>query len=427
MNGIANEVSRPKHMKYLVLGLLVLSLWDAPLTAGPGSETSRLWPLYQARDYFTLQEQVPLPSAGEPPSIAFLRASTEAAFGRYDKSNAILADILRRGADNGIEHLARQRMMLNLRTQFRYRDALGAIEPLLRNGGMLSPGERDDLENRARLLEALRDVPPQRTMPGQSPAQIAVDGLGRVAATVGNQTVRLVVDTGANFSVLSRSAALGARLEPISLNYDVGSSNGKHLRADLATGSLALGGIRVEHVVFLIFPDRDLRSPDGGTVSGLIGMPVLARIGAIRFSSGGSLVFGAPFDARTSTTLALADGDPIIRAQFEDANIVCRVDTGADRTVFYNRFYRRFANRLAANAYKTMAQIRSVAGATTLPVSHGRLSMTIAGRSVTFRDAPILHRDAAGNSLFDCNIGRDILRSGHAFTLDLGGSRFGWN
>src|SRR5690348_8824986 len=66
-------------MSAFVAGLLAASTVQA-------GETS-LWRLYEKRDFFSLQRELPTPSSSDSPKARFLRAQTYSAFGEYNRAN----------------------------------------------------------------------------------------------------------------------------------------------------------------------------------------------------------------------------------------------------------------------------------------------------------------------------------------------------
>lgn len=348
----------------------------------------RLWRAYQKRDYFSLQRDLPAPSGAESAGRMFLRAATAAAFGQYDESSRMLRSLLQdRPLDSSIDRSARERLMLNERAMFRYRAALAAIAPLL-------PSKDASLNNRAALLAKLQDVPPETF---RAPDRRVVLRLGRfdaVAASVNGAGLRLGIDTGANLSTLSRSAARAAGLRIRPADYRIRLAGRKTILAGLAIGGLELNHeIRLSNVVFLVVPDSALRA---GSVDGLIGLPELSHMGPMRFPRDGMVAIGGPVRLMSSEPTALIEGDPVVRAAAEGRQVFCRIDSGSNRTVFYGWSRRQEPAAIA-----------------------------VAGHRIRVPHAIYQSRGAANQPYIGCNLGRDALDRLAPYTLDLHRMRIG--
>jgi predicted aspartyl protease len=351
------------------------------LTSSAASTPDPFWRLYERRDFFSLQDELPAHRTSEPARMAFVRAATEAAFGRYDDSSRILRGLLQlHGLDEFLERCVRERLMLNERAAFHYRAAFAAVAGL-------KPNAR--LKNRIVLLRALQDVSPESVYVPRHQITMNFDRFGAVAAEVNNASMRVFLDTGANISALSRSAAHDAGLHISPIGYQVRSATNRTIRADLAVGDLHLqDGIRISNVLFLVLPDSVLRVSSTRAVRGLVGLPVLSQLGPMRFERDHILVLNGQAPAASVSSIALIEGDPVVRARLGNEQIFCRVDTGSNRTAFYGKVRRRTAR------------------------------LDVLGRRIELKPV-FLPSSAANQPYVSCNLGRDLLRQLTPFTLDL--------
>jgi hypothetical protein len=389
----------------------------AILAAGSAAAgNDRLWSSFRAQDFFALRSELPPARPGEAGDIRFLRAASLAAFGRTEESERALTALLAHPlADPALDARARELLMLDRRAQFRYALALEAITPLLKADA------RGDLRNRAKLLAAIADVPAQRVRPGQGGA-LPADRYGRVRVLLGRGAADMAIDTGANFSVISRSAALGLGLRVRRADYGIGSSTGGQVQADAAAASFAFAdGTRVDNAVFLVLPDRSLKMANGETADGLIGQPVIAALGTIAFRSG-RVSLGAPAPSGAATAeLALAGNDPVLHVSYRGQEVLCRLDTGSDRSVFYAPFYQRFRDTLGAGRDRS-ERIGSATGTRSFRAEQvGAMEISIAGRAVTLSRATVLSEPIAvtANAALACDLGRDAFAGLAYYTIDL--------
>jgi hypothetical protein len=282
---------------------------------------------------------------------------------------------------------------------------------LLREG---QGGKFESIENRARLLRAIADVEPQTASQG-SGARLDADSRGRIAVTIGRQTVHIFPDTGANLSVLPRGLArrLGLRIRPA--NFTIASSLGGRVHGDVTVADLSFSnGTRVRNAIFLVLPD-------GAVPTALLGFPVLSGVGGIDHS-GVAVALGRPIKADgKGARLAVSGSDLLLKARFAGEDILCRLDSGSSRSVFYAPFYRRFAGRLSVS---TRRPVRA-GGATGTHRLGARqissLTIAVGGRNFRLSPATVLTEPVRGvpNQALACNIGWDLLRSAGGYRIDL--------
>src|SRR5438105_1601576 len=147
--------------------------------------------------------------------------------GQEETSAEVLRSI-RAVPDSDLDRQIRILLMLDERSLFHYRSALNAIAPLLKKGG------DQNLQNKARLLDALIDVPPETV---EQAAEAKLRDF-RFTATVGRAGISSLIDTGASFSALSRSAARRAGLRVRSADYRIETAFGQTTHADIAVGDI---------------------------------------------------------------------------------------------------------------------------------------------------------------------------------------------
>jgi hypothetical protein len=390
--------------------------------SGAFAAADRLWPNYLAQDFFALRAELGAPAAGDTDHVRFLRAATLAAFGRTADSARILdALVARPTADPALDGRARELLMLDRRAQFQYAAALRAVSPLLGGNSAMDAARLGELRNRARLLQVIADVPPQTVHRGTG-TPVAVDAGGRVRILLGRGAADMTIDTGANLSVISRSAAegLGFKIRPA--GYAIGSSMGGAVKADIAVIDFTFAdGTRVANAVFLVLPDRALAMANGQTADGLIGLPVIAALGAIEYRGGRVVLNAGTAREGASAELALGGSDPLLRVSYRGSDVLCRLDTGAERSIFYEPFYRQFRDTIAP-ARDRSVRIGGATGTRSFDTRDaGPLDIAIAGRAIRLGRATMLTEPVRGsaNAALACQIGRDALARLPYYTIDL--------
>lgn len=289
-------------------------------------------------------------------------------------------------------------LMLNERSLFRYRDALRAILPLLKRG------LDSDLTNKARLLQALADVPPQRIEGG---SELELKGF-RLSATVGRSTLSSLIDTGASFSVLSRSAAARAGLRIRSVGYRVETAINQKISADLAVGDILMKHLRIRNAVFLVFPDAAFKQ--SGSLSAIIGMPILRQL-VLQFGKAG------PHVEKAATTLRLVSGTPVVDTTVDRVLMGCEIDTGANRSSIA-------ATHLSVHAFppdsggKEMYVMSAAGTALRLRGYVLRASVGIAGREILLPDIFAVSGGAHAPGSVGCRLGQDAALGLAPLTID---------
>jgi len=378
------------------------------------SATSDLWSLYDQRDYFSLRAALPPPRAGEPLDLAFLRAADDAASSAGQTATSELQDFIRRNPPAYLRAKAARLLMSEERARYRYRAALAAIEPLLAPGASQT-ADQADVRNSALLVKALADVPPQTTEQKASGLrEVDSDRTGRFAVTIDGHQARLGFDTGADFSFLSASTARMVGLTVRRIGLAVASSTGTDAQAEVAAGDVTIGGTLIRNIVFLVLPDASLTMPDGFVMNGLLGTPVLSALGAVRFDKSGKISW---FDAAPSGPPNLA---------MEGNEVLLQVDTGAENTVFYEPFYRRYPALFGDASRRHPLSLGGVSGAQQIPAYRlDAIDFTLAGQTVHLPGVSVMTRPIARpeeNYAF-CNIGADALSGFRSYTVDLRGRR----
>jgi predicted aspartyl protease len=317
----------------------------------------------------------------------FNRAVVLTQEGQEENSARILRTLLR-STGATLEKNVRTLLMLNERSLFHYQEALQAIFPLLQHGG------DQNLSNKARLLEALADVPPETIEHGP-----VLDLLSfHPVAVVGHSRLRSLIDTGASFSAISRSAARRAGLRIRVIRYQIETVLGRTIEADVAVADVTLAPVRIHNAVFLVLPDAAFGK--NGTLSAIIGIPILRQLAV-------TLGKERPRHGKTAEPMKFLNGTPVVNATVEGVRMQCEIDTGADRSSFSVPYLPAFAFDSASAVAKDVSVVSATGKARLL---HGYMLPTridLAGRTILLTRA-----FAASERPFRrmaCSLGRDTV------------------
>ncbi len=422
--------SRAMRVRTLALVVLVVSavaLTARPLPSTEPPSVEELLELYRQRDYFALRDHlggIPESAPTGSAEMRFLAAAVQHAFNRSHASNQTLLELSAGGAVpvELVGEARRLRMANHLRLH-EYGPALAVARRIVQAPlGRPAPKLVSEVRNTALLLAALADIPPQQVAIAKT-GRINRRLDGRVPIEIGGRKIRLAVDTGANLSVLMRSEAERAGLVVREVGLQVATATGKPAVADVAVADrVRFGTATYRNVVFLIFADDQLTFPDGTRIPGLVGFPMLEALGEVRFWADNTLEIPARPPRRKRFNLALDDHEPLVRARAFNQDLVCRLDTGANRTFFYSPFYRRFRERIHAIADPQKVKVGGVGGLRKVEVFRAPfLTINLARADVQLSrvdiySAPLVE---GAEEYLDCNIGRDALEEFRYYAINL--------
>jgi predicted aspartyl protease len=419
----SGTLAMPKTFRDGAAAVLLLTLLCG-CAAAPSPETlAELGQLREMRDYFTLRERLEPFAGSGVPEILYHQAAVSHAFNDLERSNATIRPLLESdGIDDELRFRLRALSIKNYARLYRYREALELSEAIL--SAPVPEAHREDAEdvrNAARLLEALADVPPQ-SVENRGSGLIRLDPSRRVPLRIGSEHRSYLIDTGANLSVLMRSEAKALGLRIRDAGVEVGTSTDVKIAADVAVADgLAIGRLQFRHVVFLVLPDEHLSFPGGFRIPGLIGFPVIEALGMVRFRADGALEISPSSSPTALRNLVLDELVPLTRVRYGEDFLVCRLDTGASETVFYERFYRRYRSRVEETGARSSHLTTGAGGVRVIPAfTVPRIAIETGGRVMTLRDRPVYTErvtEEKDNYLF-CNLGLDALSQFSEYTID---------
>lgn len=414
----------PFLLLWMVLSLSrpVLAAKEEPKAppVGPNLEA-----LYESRDFFALRDQIAdIPESElQSPEDRFFAAAVELAFNDPAASIRIAESELEAGDLPPLISLRLQHLLVTgyLRLH-RYAEALGAARKLLSSPARQEdPAVEHDVRGTLPLLEALAGVPPQEARIARS-SRLVLGNSRRVPLKIGDAKRQFSLDTGANFSVIMASEAKALGLTVIPTGVEVATSTSGKVLADVAVAeNMSIGKVDYSHVVFLVFPDELLTFPGGHRIPGLLGFPVVEAMGEIRFRRDDVVEIPSRPPVRKLGNLALDDLDPLVQIRYGGDDLVCRLDTGADKTVFYEPFFQRYRERLESMGRKVTVTTGGVGGFEELPALQlPRVALTIAASGTNPRDVDVYTRPirARERNYLYCNVGLDVLHEFSAYVIN---------
>lgn len=366
-----------------------------------------------ARDYFGLRARLETVADSETPPARFARAVVQQAFNRPAESNATAAALLARGrmSDTLRAEVLRLEMDNDLRL-FDYAGGLRAADSLLAHASVLNAATRKDVANTRRILSALAATPPQ-TVESRGETLVQLRD-GRIPVTMNDSERTYVFDTGANLSTIMRSEAAAVGLHILPAGLDVGTSTTTRVTADLGVADrVTIGNFVFRNVVFLVLDDKLLTFNNGAfRIPGIIGFPVIEQMGEVRFERGGKIEVPAQPPFRSEANLALAQLTPLTQAKWHGSTLLCSLDTGADGTEFYSRFYDAHRAFVDSTSRPAVRKFGGAGGIQTTPVRIvPNLSFALGDTTATLDSAAVLTKSIAQDAhdnYRDCNVGHDV-------------------
>lgn len=381
--------------------------------------------LYDQRDFFALQdalEEVPELDKGGA-ELRFFEAATQQAFNLPAAANETIEKVLgQEGLDPGLTLRLRNLQLTNHLRLHRYGAALESAKAILSE--LVDDSDFPigvDARSKLPLLQALVGVPPQETEI-RGPSRLALGKTRRVPLTIQGTRYSFALDTGANFSVIMRSEAQKLGLEIRPANLVISTSTARKVVGDVTVADeVEIGKIRYRHVVFLVLPDEVLSFSDGQRIPGLVGFPLVEAMGEVRFRRDNVMEIPHKPLRRSFQNLALNDLEPLVQVRYRKDDLLCRLDTGAHHTVFYEPFFRRYRERIESSGRRITAKAGGVGGIQEIPAYRlPKMAFTVAAAGATLRRVEVYTqpiRPPKENYLY-CNVGLDAFARFRSYTIN---------
>jgi hypothetical protein len=309
----------------------------------------------------------------------------------------------------------------------RYAEAADTYTTLERHlGNEMGAGERARVEREALQWGLLRHVPPQ-SVTVDAPFTVAtmrnLIGVFEAPVEIRGETRYWVVDTGANISAMSRSAARRLGLQPLEGSAALKGVSGNLVPINVTVvPELRIGKATLHNVVFVLLDDQDLLVTQVHyQIDGIIGYPVLAALGKITFYRNGTFGVGVSTKPllRKDHNLFVEKQTPLAAARIGGTTCLFTFDTGTQRTILTARYYREHTSDFVMKRAIDRS-LAGVGGTRSIPsYALESIPVEVGGRKTILHDVPVL-TDRVGKNYDDfCgNLGLDAVEQFSAFTLD---------
>ncbi len=279
-----------------------------------------------------------------------------------------------------------------------------------------------DVNNMLPLFRSLAESPDMMVIRRKSTRLIRVGEDHRsLPVQINGKTVTYGFDSGAALSVMGES---DAKLLGLTVKR-TGTSLNEASGTDIASVSLAvaqdlvIGGLHLRNVPFFVVQDTGepfAKVPVGSR--GLIGLPVLLAMRAVRWAPEGLFEFGSIARLKQPVTrnLLFHGTSPIVQVGVQDKLLTFSLDTGAVDTDLNQGFAEKLPELVAAGKKERRA-ITGLGGSNEYDsVLLGPVVFHFPGRDITLKTPHVFVSHSLGK--WDGNLGNDILRQAETVTLD---------
>jgi hypothetical protein len=167
-------------------------------------------------------------------------------------------------------------------------------------------------------------------------------GLPRSHAFINGKSQEVVLDTGANLSVVSLSTAHKLDLRLLDGTASVGSASRQAVASRIGVADhVDFAGLSLSHVAFLVLDDEQLNMPvpGGYQIDAILGFPVLRQLQRLEFTAKGQLL---PSRSTASPTddgnLRMAGSDLYVDVMLDDLPVAMHLDSGGASSSLSSRF-----------------------------------------------------------------------------------------
>ena len=362
--------------------------------------------LYRSRQWFELRSAV----TGRSPAL--MRAAVATAFNDRDTAGRLLRDIIRSGSRSNAADEAYGMLSQIYRRSGQYqrwlalhRQWVAAIPDSAR-----ARAEQGDEQEVTGLPDQINGRP-RRSILRHDPGDLTIP------ASVNGRTDDYLFDTGAMVSVLTerRAARLGLTSDSARRTITGSSGQSTGFRAAIAK-EVDIGGTRFRNVSFAVIGTGPFADVDAG----IIGMPILLGLRAIRWSPDGAVEIDSPApDVRADANLVFDGNLLLLRTRVLDRDVLMTLDTGATTTDLNANFAQIFPEAVQG-AKPARKDITGVGGTATFDSFEiPQLRFGIGGSETSLQRAAVsLQRiDDIGGACCIGNAGEDLLRH-TGFTID---------
>jgi len=396
--------------------LTVLAALAAFCRPAPAADPDQLKALAQTRQWFALRDAVR--KMQNPPLL--YRGAVACAFHDEEECQRDMRRVIQSGPADARADAYGFLMMQDALAGHFSRARSDSEERLKMSGTSSAPDSLHAVFSAFGQYEGMTVVSQQ---PSRVHGEYAADHL-LIPATINGASARYLVDTGANFSMITESEARRLALKITEVRAsNLGDATGKGFtlgRVAMAD-RLDIGNIRLKNVPFMVVSD-DLAAFTElpADARGAIGIQVLAACRAIHFNRTGTIELGGRAEKADMSRANLCfDGlQLLVEGSFRGSRLTFVLDTGDSESRLYPRFEREFADLVKERGVPDIWTVSGAGGTVEAQVTMlPELVLDLGGMRTALQRVHIWDK-GAGTDLQHGVIGLDALNQAREVTLD---------
>jgi predicted aspartyl protease len=387
-------------------------LLAVPGFAAQVQDSSSLKAAYDANQVFVLRDDVE-----HSPAPLFYRAAVEASLNQVQAAEKGLRSIIEEAPHSNDAYEAHDLLGNVYFRNGMYREGYSEIVAALH--------ERPDASEAKSMLSILTalNALPKMNIVESKPSSLQIEpGSIFLPSKANGKDVEFFFDTGAGISVIGESEVkeLGIAAKPV--EGKTGDASGKGV-TDLQIAlvpDLRIGGLHLENVPFLVIADAgEPWNHLPQSRHGIIGIPLLLAMHTLRWTPTGKFEFGFPAQALNAgiCNMLFHNSNPVINVLVESKHLDFTLDTGAVDTDLNPGFAKSLPSLMKSGKPENRS-IEGLGGSTnSSSILLPSVTFGIDGRNVFLRPAHVFTQHGNGTWAAG-NLGMDLLKQAHAFTLD---------
>ncbi len=289
-------------------------------------------------------------------------------------------------------------------------------EILSKYSSIYDSAEIAETKNSQLIWQAASSLSPQ-TCEFKSNSEIKTSrdmaGLMNIPVMMNKISTDFIFDTGANFSVVTKSYAEKLKMIILKGKIKVGSVTGEKVDSELAyTEEMQIGNMIFRNVLFLVLPDETLSFAGGlYTIDGIIGLPVIREMKEVHISESG--LFIPKVAAKKEINNLVMDGFiPAINVVTGNDTLPFTFDTGARTTLLYKPFFEKFKSEITSKYEMEEIEVGGAGGTKTVKGYKLKdVALSIAGSKAVLDEVSLIKEIMLDNSkYFYGNLGQDYMK-----------------
>lgn len=295
-----------------------------------------------------------------------------------------------------------------------------ANEILTKYSNLLDEFDRKDYANTRKIWADLSGQPKQTIIiKGNTDMKMEKDkaGLSNLLVTQDGNSIGFIFDTGANFSTVTESTARRLKMYIKDSLIEVSSITGEKVNARMAVcPEFNIGNIYVSNAVFLVFPDKELEIPQlDFQINGIIGFPVIEAMKEIQITKNGEFIVPQVRTTHHIQNLAINFLTPVIDIGGESYSF----DSGADETILYDVYYKKYKNELDSKYKESDIQIGGAGGSISKKGYKVTFERQIENKHIKLNDVLLFKANIKEDeNYYYGNIGQDVIKSFDKMTIN---------